>query len=65
MKTPFDLARMAYPEWVEVGKSWWRLVDGGLVSGMSEHKGKLILQEDREGCKHLFNHWGHTSWLTS
>lgn len=57
-KTPFQLALEAYPEWIEVGKSWWRLVDGGLVSGMDEHRGKLILQEDREGCTTEFNHWG-------
>lgn len=57
-KTPFDLARDAYPGWVEVGKNWWRLVDGGSVSGMSEHRGKLILQEDRGGRNRIFNHWG-------
>lgn len=58
MKTPFELAREAYPEWIEVGRSWWRLVDGYQVSGIEQHKGKLILQEDREGCSQEFNHWG-------
>ncbi len=58
MATPFELAKKAYPEWVEVGRSWWRLVDGYEVSGFKQHEGKLILQEDREGCSQEFNHWG-------
>lgn len=57
-ETPFEAAKRAYPNAVRVGNSWWQLVDGELVSGIEQHRGKLILQEDREGCSQEFNHWG-------
>lgn len=56
--SPFEAAKQAYPGAVRLGNSWWQLVDGGMVSGMSDHDGKMILQEDRDGCSTEFNHWG-------
>lgn len=57
-ESPFEAAKRAYPGSARVGNSWWTLVDGELVSGIEQHRGKLILQEDRDGCSQEFNHWG-------
>lgn len=54
----FALAKRHFPNTVYYSKSRWRLVEGMEVSGISDHQGKLVLQEKRPGCKSPFHHWG-------
>lgn len=59
LQTMFEAAQMAYPDEIRGGTSRWQLVDGYEVSGYNPtHKGKLVLQEKRKGCRTPFRHWG-------
>lgn len=59
MRDCFLRAVVAYPKSVKANQSRWQLIDGEELSGMVEHRGKLILQEKRQGCRTPFNHWGY------
>lgn len=60
----FKLAKRHFPHVIRYGESQWSLEDGEQLSGMVEHRGKLVLHEKRKGSKYPFNHWGFYATVT-